>query len=264
MIEVRGITATFNRNTAIERRALNGIDFTVPAGQFVTIIGSNGAGKSTLLNVIAGEVKPDAGRILIDGEDVSARAVEARAAGVARVFQDPRTGTCESLSIEENLALAARRGARRGLGLGVTRELRAEFRERLADLDLGLEARLGDPVSLLSGGQRQALSLLMAALRPAKVLLLDEHVSALDPRTASFVLDLTRRIVEKHSLTTLMVTHSMRAALDIGHRTIMLDGGAIVFDVAGEERVGLTVTDLTRMFRKVRGEEIVEDELLLG
>jgi putative ABC transport system ATP-binding protein len=187
-----------------------------------------------------------------------------RAALVARVFQDPRTGTCENLSIEENLALARKRGGSRGFGTAVTKGRQTEFTHLLKGLGLGLENRLSDPVSLLSGGQRQALSLLMATLQSARILLLDEHVSALDPRTASYVLNVTRRIVSEHKLTTLMVTHSMMAALELGERTIMLHEGRIVLDVHGEDRKGLKVPDLISMFRKVRGNEIVEDGLLLA
>jgi putative tryptophan/tyrosine transport system ATP-binding protein len=264
MIRLQDVSVIFNKNTAVQRDALSNVSLQAPEGQFVTVIGSNGAGKSTLLNVLAGELRPDTGRVYVDDRDVTDRLLPERAALVARVFQDPRTGACENLSIEENLALALKRGRTRAFGAAVTRTRQEEFGRLVKGLGLGLEDRLSDPVSLLSGGQRQALSLLMATLQSARILLLDEHVSALDPRTASHVLELTRRIVSEHKLTTLMVTHSMAAALDFGERTIMLHEGRIVLDVEGESRNGLKVPDLVRMFRTVRGEEIVEDELLLG
>jgi putative ABC transport system ATP-binding protein len=264
MIRLQDVSVIFNKNAAVERHALSNVSLQVPEGQFVTVIGSNGAGKSTLLNVLAGELRPDTGRVIADEQDVTDWLLPHRAAFVARVFQDPRTGTCENLSIEENLALALKRGHRRAFGVAVTKTRQVEFRKLVKNLELGLENRLSDPVSLLSGGQRQALSLLMATLQSAKILLLDEHVSALDPRTAAYILDVTRRIVSEHKLTTLMVTHSMLAALEFGDRTIMLHEGRIVLDVHGETRKGLKVPDLIQMFRKVRGEEIVEDQILLA
>jgi len=236
----------------------------IPAGQFVAVIGSNGAGKSTLLNAVSGDVGIDRGAILIDGRDVTAQPVWARADKVARVFQNPMAGTCETLSIEENMALASGRGQRRGLTRAVTTAMREEYRARLATLGLGLENRLSDRIGLLSGGQRQAVSLLMAALQPSRILLLDEHTAALDPRTAAFVLELTCRIVEETNLTTMMVTHSMRQALDVGQRTVMLHQGQVVLDVHGEERKGLDVPDLLNMFARVRGEALADDALLLG
>ena len=236
----------------------------IAAGQFVTVIGSNGAGKSTFLNAISGDQMVDRGRIAIDGLDVTNQPVWARAQRVARVFQDPMAGTCEDLTIEENMALAQQRGLRRGLRRAVKPAERDMFRERLATLGLGLENRLSDRIGLLSGGQRQAVSLLMAALQPSRILLLDEHTAALDPRTADFVLRLTSRIVADNQLTTMMVTHSMRQALDVGQRTVMLHQGQVVLDVSGEERARLDVPDLLQMFEKVRGEKLADDALLLS
>jgi putative ABC transport system ATP-binding protein len=263
MITVTGLDVVFGKGTPLEKQALRGIDLTVPEHQFVSVIGSNGAGKSTLLAAIAGDVLPQAGRIEIGGHDVTRLPTAIRAGKVARVFQDPLAGSCGRLSIEENLALAAARGSRRGLGLAITRNRRDTFRERLAELGLGLEARLEDQMALLSGGQRQALALVMATLSGADVLLLDEHTAALDPAMAEFVLDLTRRVVSDRKVTTLMVTHSMRQALDLGDRTVMLHEGRIILDVAGEERSNLDVEDLIHMFRKVRGQEIDDDSLLI-
>ncbi|AWJ90215.1 ABC transporter ATP-binding protein [Azospirillum baldaniorum] len=246
MITVNGIHVTFGRGTPLEKHALRGVDLTIPEGQFVTVIGSNGAGKSTFLGALAGDVIAEEGRIAIDGVDVTRWATPKRASLVARVFQDPMVGSCTALTIEENMALAAARG-------------------RIAELGLGLENRLHDRMGLLSGGQRQAVSLLMATLAGSKILLLDEHTAALDPGTAEFVLGLTRRIVEENRLTTLMVTHSMRQALDYGDRTVMLHEGRIVLDVSGEQRAGLDVPHLLALFAKQRGgEDITDDSLLIG
>lgn len=264
MLSAQNLHLTFNPGTPIETQALRGMSLDIPGGQFVTVIGSNGAGKSTFLNAISGEQVVDSGAILIDGEDVTRQPVWDRARKVARVFQDPMAGTCENLTIEENMSLALGRGQFRSLRQAVRQEMRVLFHERLAMLGLGLENRLTDRIGLLSGGQRQAVSLLMAALRPSHILLLDEHTAALDPRTAQFVLDLTTRIVAEHGLTTMMVTHSMRQALDVGDRTVMLHQGKVVLDVAGETRRGLEVPDLLAMFEKVRGEELTDDALLLG
>jgi putative ABC transport system ATP-binding protein len=264
MIRLEGIELTFGAGTPLETRALRGVSLAIDAGQFVTVIGSNGAGKSTLLGVLAGDVVPDAGSIVIDGRDVTRLPAHRRAELVARVFQDPKAGTCEGLSIEENMALAVARGSVRRLKPALDPDRRQQFRDSLAELGLGLENRLNDPVGLLSGGQRQAVSLLMAALAPMKILLLDEHTAALDPRTAELVLDLTQKIIDRHGLTALMVTHSMRQALDHGTRTVMLHEGKVAFDVAGEARAGLDVPDLLALFRRRQGGELDDDALLVG
>ena len=264
MLQAQGLEITFNPGTPIENHVLRGLDLTIPTGQFVTVIGSNGAGKSTFLNAVSGDLKVDRGSIKIDGDDVTAKCAWQRADQVARVFQDPMAGTCEALTIEENMALAWKRGAKRGFHFSVNKTLRELFREKLSMLRLGLENRLADRIGLLSGGQRQAVSLLMAALQPSRILLLDEHTAALDPRTADFVLQLTARIVTENKLTTMMVTHSMRQALDVGQRTVMLHQGQVVLDVSGEERARLDVPDLLQMFEKVRGEKLADDALLLS
>lgn len=264
MLKASDLHVTFNPGTPIETPALRGLSLDIPSGQFVTVIGSNGAGKSTLLNAISGETPLDQGSITVDGTELRRMPVWERAGMVARVFQDPLLGTCEDLTIEENLALGSGRGGRRGLRPALRRPMRDEFRAHLAKLGLGLENRLQDRIGLLSGGQRQAVSLLMATLRPSRILLLDEHTAALDPRIAAFVLDLTRRVVAERQLTTLMVTHSMRQALDIGDRTIMLHQGRVVLDVSGEQRSRLDVPHLLEMFQRVRGETVSDDSLLLG
>ena len=264
MLKAQDLHLTFNPGTPIETLALRGMSLEIPSGQFVTVIGSNGAGKSTFLNAVSGEQTVDSGCIEIDGIDMTRQPVWARARQVARVFQDPLAGTCEDLTIEENMALAKMRGERRGLSFAVKPALREEFRAQLSTLGLGLENRLTDRIGLLSGGQRQAVSLLMAALQPSRILLLDEHTAALDPRTADFVLQLTARIVQENKLTTMMVTHSMRQALDVGQRTVMLHQGQVVLDVSGEERARLDVPDLLQMFEKVRGEKLADDALLLS
>lgn len=264
MLSAKNLYLTFNPDTPIETKALRGLSLDIPSGQFVTVIGSNGAGKSTFLNAVSGDQTVDSGTIHIDDKDVTRMPVWERAQYVARVFQDPMAGTCEDLTIEENMALATCRGLRRGLSTAVKASMRDEFRARLETLGLGLENRLSDRIGLLSGGQRQAVSLLMAAMRPSRILLLDEHTAALDPRTADFVLALTERIVSEGKLTTMMVTHSMKQALEVGERTIMLHQGKVVLDVSGPERKGLQVPDLLAMFEKVRGEAISDDALLLG
>ncbi len=264
MLQAKGLRKTFNPGTVIENPALRGIDLTINEGEFITVIGSNGAGKSTFLNAISGDLIVDEGTLTIDGQDVTRKNAWQRAALVARVFQDPMAGTCERLSIEENLALAWQRGQSRGFGRAIRGDQRGIFREKLATLGLGLEKRLTDRMGLLSGGQRQAVSLLMASLQKSKLLLLDEHTAALDPKTGAFVLKLTDQIVNKDQLTTLMVTHSMRQALDHGTRTIMLHQGQIVLDVSGEERARLDVADLLQMFERVRGEVVADDKLLLS
>lgn len=264
MLSAKNLELTFNPGTPIETRALRGLSLEIPDGQFVTVIGSNGAGKSTFLNAVSGDQSVDKGNIHIAGEEMTRRPVWDRSHRVARVFQDPMAGTCEDLTIEENMALAHRRGGSRGLSSAVKTANRELYRERLATLGLGLENRLTDRIGLLSGGQRQAVSLLMAALQPSRILLLDEHTAALDPRTADFVLKLTARIVAESKLTTMMVTHSMRQALDVGERTVMLHQGNVVLDVSGAERANMDVPDLLHMFEKVRGEKLADDALLLG
>ncbi|MDX1635727.1 MAG: ABC transporter ATP-binding protein [Marinobacter sp.] len=264
MISATDLKLTFGQGTPLENPALRGMSLTVNPGEFVTVIGSNGAGKSTFLNALAGEVLVDSGRIEVDGQDVTRLPTHKRSGRVARVFQDPLAGTCEGLSIEENLALAIKRGQRRGLSSAVKARYQGAFRDSLAKLNLGLEDRLGDKMGLLSGGQRQAVSLLMASLTPSSILLLDEHTAALDPKTAAFVLELTQSIVAERKLTTLMVTHSMKQALEVGTRTVMLHQGQVVFDIAGEERKGLGVKDLLALFEKQRGLTVDDDSLLLG
>ncbi|MGB0750100.1 MAG: ABC transporter ATP-binding protein [Magnetospiraceae bacterium] len=264
MIDLSGIHVLFNPGTVIETHALRGLDLTIKEGEFVTVIGSNGSGKSTLLNVVAGEVSPQSGKVTIDATDVTRWTTAGRAGLVARVFQDPMAGTCEALSIEENLALAYNRGHSRQLRRAVSADRRALFQQKVDQLDLGLGSRLEDRMGLLSGGQRQAVSLIMATLKPMKILLLDEHTAALDPKTAAFIMTLTDRIVRENGLTSMMVTHSMRQALDFGDRTVMLHNGKVVLDVAGETRKDMRVEDLLRMFEKVRGQELDDDALLLG
>lgn len=264
MLNATNLRVTFNAGTPMENRALRGLDLMIPSGEFVTVIGSNGAGKSTMLNALSGDLLVDSGSIVVDDTDVTRKTAWQRSDLVSRVFQDPMAGTCEALTIEENLALAWRRGERRGVRFALNREVREIFRDKLSILGLGLENRLQDHMGLLSGGQRQAVSLLMASLRPSRILLLDEHTAALDPKTASFVLDLTRKIVADGKLTTMMVTHSMRQALSYGTRTVMLHEGKVVLDVSGEERAGMDVPDLLRLFERTRGEAIADDALLLG
>lgn len=263
MIQVSDLEVIFGKGTPLEKQALTGLSLTIPAGQFVTVIGSNGAGKSTLLNVISGDILPDAGQVEIEGQDVTSWSAAKRAGLVARVFQNPLAGSCAELTVEENLVLALHRGQRRGLRPALNRHLRDQFRERLARLGLGLEKRLCDRMGLLSGGQRQAVSLVMATLAPTKILLLDEHTAALDPKTAEYILELTRLMVMEQSLTTLMVTHSMRQALELGDRTIMLHEGNIIFDVADQDRKGLTIADLLARFESRQKEALADDALLL-
>lgn len=264
MLQATDLRLTFNKGTPIENPALRGLSLSIADGEFVTVIGTNGAGKSTFLNAISGAVRVDSGAILINGVDVTRKQTHQRASQVARVFQDPMAGTCEALTIEENMALAFKRGGFRGLGGALNAKNRELFREKLAILKLGLENRLTDRMGLLSGGQRQAVSLLMASLQPSKILLLDEHTAALDPKTADFVLTLTDQIVNDGKLTTMMVTHSMQQALNHGTRTVMLHQGQVVLDVSGSEREGMTVKDLLNMFEKTRGEKIEDDGLILG
>ena len=264
MLELKNICKTFNPGTVNEKRALTGLNLTLNDGDFVTVIGGNGAGKSTMLNAVAGTWMVDSGSILIDGTDVTRLPEHKRAAFIGRVFQDPMMGTAPTMQIEENLALAARRGERRGLGWGITKAERAQYREMLRRLDLGLEDRLTSKVGLLSGGQRQALTLLMASLKKPKLLLLDEHTAALDPKTAAKVLSLSDQIVEENHLTTMMVTHNMKDAIVHGNRLIMMYDGHIVIDVSGEDKKKLTVPDLLALFSKVSGSDEADDKLLLS
>ena len=264
MLEVKGIYKTFNPGTVNEKHALNGVDLTMEDGDFITVIGGNGAGKSTLMNAIAGVWPIDEGTIFIDGANVTHLSEHKRAAFIGRVFQDPMMGTAATMGIEENLALAKRRGKRRTLMPGIKRAEREEYRELLKTLGLGLENRLTSKVGLLSGGQRQALTLLMATLIKPKLLLLDEHTAALDPKTAAKVLSATDRIVGKDHLTTLMITHNMRDAIAHGNRLIMMHDGRIILDIRGAEKQKLTVEDLMHEFEKISGEAFASDKALLG
>ena len=264
MLELKQIYKTFNPGTTNEKRALNGVSLTLDDGDFVTVIGGNGAGKSTLLNAMAGTFPVDGGTISIDGIDVTRLPEHKRAKYIGRVFQDPMMGTAATMQIEENLALAARRGQRRGLKAGITAKERKEYQELLKILDLGLEDRLTAKVGLLSGGQRQALTLLMASLVKPKLLLLDEHTAALDPKTAAKVLDATEKIVQRDRLTTLMITHNMRDAIAHGNRLIMMYEGRVAVDVSGEEKKNLTVEQLLSLFSKASGSDEADDKLLLG
>lgn len=264
MLDVKHISKTFNPGTINEKHALNGVDLSLDEGDFVTMIGGNGAGKSTLLNAIAGVWPVDEGSIVIDGQDVTGLPDFKRAGLIGRVFQDPMTGTAATMQIDENLALAARRGHRRTLKWGVTNEERESYREKLKMLNLGLEDRLTVKVGLLSGGQRQALTLLMATLQRPKILLLDEHTAALDPKTAEKVLNATESVVSSSHLTTLMVTHNMRDAIEHGNRLIMMNEGRIILDIKGEEKKHLTVEALLHEFEKAAGEEFASDKAILA
>jgi len=263
MIRIAGYTQYFHRGSVNEVRALDQVDLDLKKGDFATLIGSNGAGKSTLLNGLAGVHRPDSGTMTIGGQNVTEWPEFRRAAFIGRVFQDPLVGTCASLSIEQNLALAVKRGRRRGLGRGVKRRQRDFFAEQLGILGLGLEDRLKASVGLLSGGQRQALTMIMATLVDPQILLLDEHTAALDPKTARQILDLTERLVARKQLTTLMVTHNMAQALALGNRLIMLHQGRVILDVVGREKRGLTVEDLLSRFYSVQGEAFSLDRALL-
>ena len=264
MLEIKEIWKTFNAGTVNEKQALWGVSLTLKDGDFCTVIGGNGAGKSTMLNAVAGTFFVDSGSILIDGVDVTRLPEHKRAKYIGRVFQDPMMGTAPTMQIEENLALAARRGQSRGLGWGITKSEREKYRELLRNLDLGLEDRLTSRVGLLSGGQRQALTLLMASLQRPKLLLLDEHTAALDPKTAAKVLALSDKIVAENGLTTMMVTHNMKDAIAHGNRLIMMYDGNIVIDVSGEEKKKLTVADLLALFSKASGSDEADDKLLLS
>jgi putative ABC transport system ATP-binding protein len=264
MLDINNIYKTFNPGTINEKTALNGLSLHLNDGDFVTVIGGNGAGKSTMLNAVAGTWFVDEGRITIDNVDVTKLPEHKRAPYLGRVFQDPMTGTAASMEIQENLALAKRRGKTRLLKPGITRDERDEYREFLKILDLGLEDRLTSKVGLLSGGQRQALTLLMATLQKPKLLLLDEHTAALDPKTAAKVLDTTEKIVSRDHLTTLMITHNMKDAIAHGNRLIMMMDGRIILDISGEEKKKLTVRDLLAQFEIASGEEFSNDSALLG
>jgi len=263
MISIRNCTKFFHRTSVNEVLALNDISLNIENGDFITVIGSNGAGKSTLLNALAGSFMLDTGSIVIGDKDVTRWPEYKRARLIARVFQDPLLGTCPGATIEQNMALAKRRGKRRGLGPGVRAGDRERFSVELEKIGLGLENRLQDRVGLLSGGQRQALTMLMATLVRPEVLLLDEHIAALDPKTAGQILALTSDIVAGKGLTTLMITHNMRHAIDYGNRLIMLHQGAIILDVSGETKRGLSVNDLLQQFYKAQGEELANDSMLL-
>ena len=263
MLRIEQVSKTFNPDTINEKRALDNVSLHLKPGDFVTVIGGNGAGKSTLLNAVAGVWPVDSGSILIDGVDITGMPEHKRAALIGRVFQDPMTGTAPNMQLEENLALAARRGQRRGLRWRITKAEREEFHERLKILGLGLEDRMTVKVGLLSGGQRQALTLMMAAMQDPKLLLLDEHTAALDPATAKTVLEISDQIVREHNLTTLMITHNMKDAINHGNRLIMMNEGKIILDVSGEEKRHLTVKDLMDRFAAIAGETIDSDEVLL-
>ena len=264
MLELKELYKTFNPGTINAKTALNGLSLTLNDGDFVTVIGGNGAGNSAMLNATAGTFFVDSGKVIIDGSDVTNLPEHKRAAFIGRVFQDPMMGTAPSMWIEENLALAARRGQRRGLSWGVTKEEKEQYRELLGGLGLGLESHLTTKVSTLSGGQRQALTLLMATLKRPKLLLLDEHTAALDPKTAAKVMELTDRIVREGQLTTLMITHNMHDAIQYGNRLIMLHDGHVILDIAGEEKKKLTVPDLLEQFTKASGDEFANDRAILS
>lgn len=264
MLKITNLQKTFNPGTVNAKTALNGFDLRLQNGDFVTVIGGNGAGKSTMLNAIAGVWKPDYGTIEIDGVDVTNMPEHKRAAFLGRVFQDPMKGTAPDMEIAENLSIAARRGTKRRLKWGCPRSERESYRELLAQLDLGLENRLSAKVGLLSGGQRQAVTLLMATLRKPKLLLLDEHTAALDPKTAAKVLAITNRLVSENNLTTLMITHNMRDAIEYGNRLIMMHEGRIVVDIAGEAKKNLTIEELLDMFQAGSGSEFTSDKQILS
>lgn len=263
MLQIKEVTKIFNRGSVDERVALDGVNLEVSTGDFITIIGGNGAGKSTLLNCVSGVHMVDKGSIIIDGKDVTSLPDYRRAKDIARIFQDPMMGTAGSLTVEENMAMALKRGRKRGLRPGSNEEKRAFFGQKLTLLQLGLEERLNTPVKLLSGGQRQALTLLMTNLIKPRLVLLDEHTASLDPKTAQKVLELTRELVEKDGITTLMVTHNMEQALQVGNRTIMMHDGKIILDLQGEVREKMTVMGLVDLFHKASGEKLQSDRILL-
>lgn len=264
MLELKGINKTFNPGTINEKKAIVNLDLSIKEGDFITVIGSNGAGKSTVLNLISGVIPIDSGKLILEDKDITNMKEYKRAAFLGRVFQDPMLGTAGNMMLEENLAMANRRGKRRGLHWGIADKERSLFQEKLKTLDLGLEDRLKAKVGLLSGGQRQAVTLLMATLQHPKLLLLDEHTAALDPKTAAKVLEVTDNLVQNSHLTTLMITHNMRDAIRLGNRLIMMNQGKIIYDVEGEEKKNLTVEDLLKKFEVMSGEELTNDSLLLG
>ena len=264
MLKIENVVKVFNPGTINEKVALNGLNLHLKEGEFVTVIGGNGAGKSTMLNAVAGVWEVDAGKIIIDDVDITHLPEYKRAKYIGRVFQDPMMGTAATMQIEENMALAARRGKHRTLRKGITKAEREEYREQLKILDLGLEDRMTAKVGLLSGGQRQALTLLMATLQKPKLLLLDEHTAALDPKTASKVLEATQKIVERSGLTTMMITHNMRDAIQYGNRLIMMYNGRIAVDVSGEEKKNLTVPQMLKLFSQASGSYEVYDKMVLS
>ena len=264
MLKIENIRKVFNAGTINEKVALDGVNLTLEEGEFVTVIGGNGAGKSTTLNAVAGVWQVDSGKIYIGGDDVTKLSEYKRAKYLGRVFQDPMTGTATTMSIEENMAIAARRGRSRGLSWGITKQERDKYREMLATLNLGLEDRLTSKVGLLSGGQRQAITLLMASIQKPRLLLLDEHTAALDPKTAAKVLEISDKIIAENHLTAMMVTHNMKDAIAHGNCLIMMHEGKIVLNIAGEDKKKLTVSDLLTQFEKVSGEEFASDKALLS
>ena len=264
MLEIKDLHKTFNIGTINEKVALDGVNLNLNSGDFVTIIGGNGAGKSTTLNAIAGVWPVDQGKVIVDGVDITRLPEHKRAVHLGRVFQDPMIGTASTMSIEENMAIAARRGERRGLRWGISRKEREFYKEQLKELDLGLEERLTTKVGLLSGGQRQAITLLMASLKKPKLLLLDEHTAALDPKTAAKVLEISDKIIQEHNLTAMMVTHNMKDAIAHGNRLIMMHEGKVIYDVAGEEKKKLHVSDLLAKFEEVSGGEFANDRMMLA
>jgi len=261
MLDLKNVSLTFNAGTVDEKKAIDDISLHVNKGDFISIIGANGAGKSTLFNIIAGTFITDSGTITLDGNDITLLEDHVRARTIGRLFQDPMKGSAPGMSIEENLALAAGHGGWFSRTSKADREL---FREKLSELDMGLEDRMRQPVGLLSGGQRQALTLMMATINPPKLLLLDEHTAALDPGTAEKVINLTEKIVRENNLTCLMITHNMQSALDLGNRTLMMDKGRIIIDIEGEKRAGLTVDDLLLQFKNLSGSKLTNDRMLLS
>lgn len=264
MLEIQNVHKTFNLGTINEKVALNGVNLNLNPGDFVTIIGGNGAGKSTTLNAIAGVWPIDEGKIIVDGVDLTRLSEHKRAVHLGRVFQDPMIGTASTMSIEENMAIAARRGEHRGLRWGISRKEREKYKEQLKELNLGLEERLSSKVGLLSGGQRQAITLLMAAMKKPKLLLLDEHTAALDPKTAAKVLEISDKIIEENQLTAMMVTHNMKDAIAHGNRLIMMHEGWVIYDVSGEEKKKLHVSDLLAKFEEASGGEFANDRMMLA